>query len=70
MGACPEDTGTGGLVNTLGQEGVKVKLDIGQVPRLLMIQVGGEGGVCWQSTLPSSECMVLGNVRDRQKVRW
>ena len=47
-----------------------MKLDNGQVPRLLMIQVGGEGGVCWQSTLPSSECTVHGNVWDRQKVRW
>ena len=43
-GACPKDTGMGGLINTPGKEGIKVKLANGQVPRLLMVQLGGQGG--------------------------
>ena len=68
--ASPNDTGTVGLVNTTGEEGVQVEVNDGQVPGLLMFSVVRKRGICWQSILPSSKSTVLGNVCGSLEVGW
>lgn len=68
--ACSKDTGMGGLVNITSKEGVKLVLNIGQVPNFWLLLLVGKGLSAGKSILPSSECPILDYVCRGQPKAW